>query len=38
MLYDPIYGINKEQAGWSWLEHQPGLPRPNKLTKYIAKT
>lgn len=28
LLLDPIYGGNKEQAGWTWLEHQAGFPRP----------
>lgn len=34
LLYDPIYHINKEQAGWNWLNHQAGIPRPNENTKY----
>lgn len=36
LLYDPIYHINKEQAGWNWLNHQAGIPRPNENTKYRA--
>jgi len=28
MLGDPIYGINKDESGWKWLNHRPGLPRP----------
>ncbi len=28
LLLDPIYGGNTGQAGWIWLEHQPGFPRP----------
>lgn len=28
LLADPIYGGNTEQAGWRWLRHQPGFPRP----------
>ncbi len=28
LLGDPIYGINKNEAGWKWLHHTPGLPRP----------
>lgn len=28
LLLDPIYGGNTEQAGWAWLEHQAGFPRP----------
>lgn len=30
MLGDPIYGGNKNQSGWKWLNHQGGLPRPIK--------
>ncbi|PHS58745.1 MAG: hypothetical protein COB17_02020 [Sulfurimonas sp.] len=30
MLGDPIYGINKNESGWIWLNHKPGLPRPTK--------
>ena len=26
---DPIYGGNKDGLGWRWLQHQPGMPRPN---------
>ena len=26
-LGDPIYGINKNETGWKWLEHESGLPR-----------
>lgn len=33
-LLDPIYGGNTEEAGWNWLEHIPGIPRPNTDTKY----
>ncbi len=28
LLGDPIYGINKNQKGWEWLEHKSGYPRP----------
>lgn len=28
LLSDPVYGGNVDQAGWRWLEHQPGFPRP----------
>ncbi len=28
LLSDPAYGGNFEGAGWKWLEHQPGFPRP----------
>ena len=27
---DPIYGINFNEAGWKWLAHTPGYPRPQK--------
>lgn len=37
LLYDPIYHINKEQAGWNWLNHQAGIPRPSEKTKYQAQ-
>ncbi|SFV66646.1 Tat (Twin-arginine translocation) pathway signal sequence domain protein [hydrothermal vent metagenome] len=28
---DPIYGSNKMQAGWTWLEFTGGEPRPKKV-------
>ena len=28
LLADPVYGGNKNAAGWLWLEHQPGYPAP----------
>lgn len=28
LLADPVYGGNTDQAGWRWLHHQPGFPRP----------
>ncbi len=28
LLLDPIYHINTNQAGWQWLHHQAGQPRP----------
>lgn len=31
---DPIYGINKNEMGWKWLEHQPGFPRPSNENKF----
>lgn len=31
---DPIYGVNSNESGWKWLEHQPGYPRPNNDTKF----
>lgn len=30
-LGDPIYGINKNESGWKWLEHASGLPRPKVM-------
>ena len=34
LLSDPIYGSNPEGIGWKWLEHEPGLPRPDKKYSY----
>ena len=31
LLGDPIYGINKDEVGWKWLEHKAGLPRPLEI-------
>lgn len=31
MLGDPIYGANKNQAAWKWLEFEGGLPHPKKV-------
>lgn len=28
ILGDPIYRVNKNEAGWKWLNHASGLPRP----------
>jgi gluconate 2-dehydrogenase gamma chain len=28
LLTDPVYGGNKNGAGWAWLQHQPGYPAP----------
>lgn len=28
LLADPVYGGNFDQAGWRWLNHPPGFPRP----------
>ncbi len=28
LLTDPVYGGNKNQLGWKWLQHQPGYPTP----------
>lgn len=30
LLSDPIYGGNKNELGWKWANHNPGLPRPSK--------
>ncbi len=30
VLGDPIYGINKNESGWKWLNHTSGLPRPKE--------
>ncbi|MFV9616261.1 MAG: gluconate 2-dehydrogenase subunit 3 family protein [Gammaproteobacteria bacterium] len=29
LLADPVYAGNKNQAGWKWLQHQPGYPAPS---------
>lgn len=28
LLSDPIYGGNKNESGWRWLNHKAGLPQP----------
>lgn len=28
LLTDPVYGGNTGEAGWRWLQHVPGFPRP----------
>lgn len=30
VLGDPIYGINTNQNGWKWINHETGYPRPQK--------
>lgn len=30
VLGDPIYGINKKESGWRWLDYQTGLPQPRE--------
>ncbi len=35
LLLDPIYNGNIEPAGWHWLEHQAGYPRPDKAINYL---
>lgn len=34
LLVDPQYGGNPEGIGWTWLEHDPGSPRPLKSNLY----
>ncbi len=34
LLSDPIYGGNTGEAGWKWLGHVPGQPRPQGKLKY----
>jgi len=34
LLLDPIYEVNIKEAGWQWLHHQPGQPRPQKENQY----
>ena len=34
LLSDPIYGGNRDEAGWKWLHHVPGSPRPQKRFVY----
>ncbi len=34
LLIDPIYEVNLNEAGWKWLHHTPGLPRPNDRIIY----
>jgi gluconate 2-dehydrogenase gamma chain len=36
LLLDPLYGVNPNNIGWTWLNHNPGTPRPNKQNKYPA--
>ncbi len=35
LLSDPVYGGNKDQKGWKWLEHQPGFPTPTTDQVYF---
>jgi gluconate 2-dehydrogenase gamma chain len=32
LLADPLYGGNPGGIGWTWLGHDPGLPRPTPAT------
>lgn len=34
LISDPIYGGNKDEQGWKWLNHVPGNPRPTEETRY----
>lgn len=34
MFGDPVYGINRDEKGWKWVEHHPGFPRPPKRRWY----
>lgn len=34
LLLDPVYGGNTNRAGWEWLSHNPGTPRPNENNVY----
>ena len=34
LLLDPIYGVNPNNIGWDWLNHDPGMPRPNNKNMY----
>jgi gluconate 2-dehydrogenase gamma chain len=34
LLLDPIYGANVNEAGWKWLDHTPGYPRPDESNRY----
>ena len=33
LILDPIYGGNKDESGWKWLDHESGLPRPTEMTR-----
>ena len=35
LLSDPVYGGNKDQKGWQWLEHIPGFPTPSTDKVYF---
>lgn len=35
LLGDPIYGGNTGEAGWKWLQHVPGFPRPLPNKRYF---
>jgi len=31
LLSDPIYGGNRDELGWKWINHNSGQPQPKKL-------
>lgn len=35
LLTDPVYGGNTNSAGWKWLGHRPGFPRPPANKRYF---
>lgn len=34
LLLDPLYGGNTDEAGWKWLNHTAGMPRPTEEIRY----
>jgi hypothetical protein len=34
LLLDPLYGGNVNEVGWTWLNHNPGYPRPTEENRY----
>lgn len=34
MFADPVYGSNPDGIGWKWLNHNPGVPRPDYKIAY----
>lgn len=40
LLADPLYGGNPDGIGWTWLEHDPGKPRPtpDKIYGRLGRT
>lgn len=37
LLCDPVYGANTYEAGWHWLGHEPGYPRPKRPLALYAE-
>lgn len=35
LLSDPVYGGNTGEAGWKWLHHTVGFPRPPQNKRYF---